>query len=73
MVLAILKANIEHLKTLLDAEDDPRKRGPLERQLAEQELKLAASRRGANRTEITGIDAVIPLPPVARVEFDGCP
>ena len=42
MALTILKANIEHLKTLLDAQDDPRKRGPLERQLAEQELKLAA-------------------------------
>ncbi len=36
MVLAILKANIEHLKALLDAEAEPRK------QLAEQELKLAA-------------------------------
>ena len=42
MALAILKANIEHLKTLLDAETDPRKRGPLERRLAEQELTLAA-------------------------------
>jgi hypothetical protein len=42
MALAILKANVEHLKALLDAEADPRKRGPLERQLAEQELKLAA-------------------------------
>jgi hypothetical protein len=42
MALAILKANIEHLKALLDAEADPRKRTPLERQLAEQELKLAA-------------------------------
>ena len=41
MVLAILKANIEHLKALLDAEAEPRKRAPLERQLAEQELKLA--------------------------------
>jgi hypothetical protein len=42
MAVEILKANIEHLKTLLDAETDPKKRGPLERQLAEQELKLAA-------------------------------
>ncbi len=42
MAMAVLKANIEHLKALLDAEADPRKRAPLERQLAEQELKLAA-------------------------------
>jgi hypothetical protein len=42
MAVEILKANIEHLKSLLDTEADPKKRGPLERKLAEQELELAA-------------------------------
>ncbi len=40
--MEIHKANIEYLKKQLDAETDPKKRGPLERQLAEHELKLAA-------------------------------
>ena len=53
MAVQILKANIEHLKSLLDAEEDPKKRGPLERQLAEQELKLAAllKARGERRED----------------------
>ncbi len=41
MAVEILMPNIEHLKALLDAKTDPKKRGPLERQLAEQELRLA--------------------------------
>jgi len=53
MPVEILKANIEHLKSLLDAEADPKKRGPLERQLAEQELELAGllKARGERRED----------------------
>lgn len=42
MAVEILRANIEHLKARLSAETDPKKRGPLERQLAAQENELAA-------------------------------
>jgi hypothetical protein len=41
MAVEIIKANIAHLKALLEAEADPKKRAPLERQLAEQETRLA--------------------------------
>jgi hypothetical protein len=37
----IHKANIEHFKKLLDAEKDPQKRAMIERELAEEEAKLA--------------------------------
>ena len=38
----IAKANIEHFKKLLQAETDPEKRHVIERELAEEEQKLAA-------------------------------
>ena len=41
MAVEIHRANIEHLKKLLDAETDPKKRGLLKRQLAEEEVRLA--------------------------------
>ena len=38
----IAKANIEHFKKLLKTETDPRKREVIERELAEEEARLAA-------------------------------
>ncbi len=38
----IARANIEHFKKLLEKETDPRKRAVIERELAEEEAKLAA-------------------------------
>jgi hypothetical protein len=38
----IAKANIEHFKNLLEAEKDPRRRAMIEKELAEEEAKLAA-------------------------------
>ncbi len=38
----IARANIAHFKKLLEAETNPRKRAVIERELAEQEAKLAA-------------------------------
>lgn len=38
----IARANIEHFKKLLENETDPKKRAVIERELAEEELKLAA-------------------------------
>lgn len=43
MPVEIAKANIEHFKKLLETESDSKKRGVLERLLAEEELKLAAA------------------------------
>ena len=40
----IAKANIEHFKKLLEMEKDPAKRATIERELAEEEAKLAASK-----------------------------
>jgi hypothetical protein len=37
----IAKANIEHFKKLLETEKDPRRRAMIERELAEEEAKLA--------------------------------
>ena len=41
----IVKANIEHFKRLLETEKDPRKRAVIERELAEEEAKLAAIKK----------------------------
>ena len=38
----IVKANIEHFRKLLETEKDPRKRSVIQRELAEEETKLAA-------------------------------
>lgn len=51
MAVGIHKANIEHLKKLLDAETDPKKRGPLERKLAEHELRLAALLKNSSQRQ----------------------
>ncbi len=37
----IVRANIEHFRKLLETEKDPRKRAVIERELAEEETKLA--------------------------------
>jgi hypothetical protein len=37
----IAKANIDHFKNLLQTEKDPRRRAMIERELAEEEAKLA--------------------------------
>ncbi len=37
----IAKANIEHFKKLLETEKDPKARAMIERELAEEEAKLA--------------------------------
>ena len=41
----IAKANIHHFKKLLEAERDPQKRAMIERELAEEEAKLAIIER----------------------------
>ncbi len=38
----VAKANIDHFKRLLETEKDPAKQTMIERQLAEEEAKLAA-------------------------------
>ncbi len=38
----IAKANIEHFRRLLETETDPKKRAVIERELSEEEQKLAA-------------------------------
>jgi hypothetical protein len=38
----IAKANIEHFKKLLETEKDPNRQAMIERELAEEEAKLAA-------------------------------
>ena len=45
----IAKANIEHLKRLLETETDTKKRAVIERRLAEEERKLTALKK--RRTE----------------------
>ena len=47
----IAKANIEHFKKLLETEKDPQKRAMIERELAEEESKLAALRKQGERKE----------------------
>ena len=42
----IARANIQHFKKLLETEKDPRKRAMIERELAEEEAKLAALKMG---------------------------
>ena len=37
----IAKANIDHFKKLLETEKDPQKRAMIEREMAEEETKLA--------------------------------
>jgi hypothetical protein len=44
----IARANIEHFKKLLQAEKDPEKRSVIERELAEEERKLAAILKSRN-------------------------
>jgi len=41
----IAKANIEHFKRLLETESEPQKRAVIERELAEEEAKLAALKK----------------------------
>jgi hypothetical protein len=45
----IAKANIEHFKKLLETETDPDKRRVIECELAEEESKLAALKKQAER------------------------
>ena len=47
----IAKANIEHFKKLLGTEKDPRKRAVIERELVEEEAKLAAIKKQGERKE----------------------
>jgi hypothetical protein len=44
----IAKANIEHFKRLLETETDPKKRLVIQRELAEEEQKLAALLKNRN-------------------------
>ena len=44
----VAKANIEHFKKLLETEKDPRKRAVIEKELAEEEAKLAALLKDRN-------------------------
>jgi hypothetical protein len=49
---SIARANIEHFKKLLETEADPQERRMIERELAEEELKLAAAlKRQSERKE----------------------
>jgi ribosomal protein S6 len=45
----IAKANIEHFKRLLETEKDLRRRTVIERELAEEEAKLAALKKGERK------------------------
>jgi hypothetical protein len=47
----IAKANIEHFKNLLKSETDPVKRRVIERELAEEKLKLAALKKQSDKKE----------------------
>jgi hypothetical protein len=47
----IAKANIEHFKKLLETEKDPRERAVIEKELAEEEAKLAALLKDRNEKE----------------------
>jgi hypothetical protein len=47
----IAKANIEHFKKLLETEKDPRKRAVIERELVEEEAKLAAIKKQGERKQ----------------------
>ena len=47
----VAKANIEHFKKLLETEKDPRKRAVIEKELAEEEAKLAALLKDRNERE----------------------
>jgi hypothetical protein len=47
----IANANVEHFKKLLKSESDPAKRRVIERELAEEEQKLAALKKQAERKE----------------------
>lgn len=50
----IAKANIEHFTKLLETETDPRKRAVIERELAEEEAKLASIMDQQRRGKKTG-------------------
>ena len=45
----IARANIQHFKKLLETEKDPQKRAMIERELAEEEAKLAALKMGERK------------------------
>ena len=47
----IVRANIEHFKKLLEKETDPKKRTVIERELAEEELKLVALLKQSKKKE----------------------
>jgi hypothetical protein len=49
----IAKANLEHFKKLLKTENDPQKRAVIQREMAEEEAKLAAllKKEGGERKE----------------------
>jgi len=47
----IAKTNIDHFKRLLETEKDPQKRAVIERELAEEEAKLAALKKQGERKE----------------------
>jgi hypothetical protein len=47
----IARANIDHFKKLLETEADPQRRSVTERELAEQEAKLAAIKKRGERKE----------------------
>ncbi len=49
----IAQANIDHFKQLLQTEKDPQKRAMIERELAEEEVKLAAllKKQGPDKKE----------------------
>ena len=51
MPVEIAKANIEHFEKLLETEPDPKKRGVLERLLAEEELRLTAALKARGETK----------------------
>jgi hypothetical protein len=48
MPVEIARANIAHFKKLLETEADEKKRGALQRQLADEEQKLAAAIKARN-------------------------
>jgi len=50
----IARANIEHFKKLLETEKDPNRRAMIERELAEEEVKLAALLKEPRKSNETG-------------------
>jgi len=48
---SIARANIEHFKKLLETENDPQKRAVIERELAEQEARLATILRQQRKSD----------------------